>query len=134
MTYARVRLDTLFIAPPPPAALALARRPHAVVVPSGDEWGDIRLTNGIGVSDRMMVGGAAAFRADAQVLLLPARTLTRNLDAMVRPPSQPYHHPHLSLTLALTKVWLSMRDNPGGVVHPGYVTEVRPGSTGPGSP
>ena len=91
MTYARVRLDTLFIAPPPPAALALARRPHAVVVPSGDEWGDewmssIRHASGrplssSGVCDRLMVGGAAAFRADAQVLLLPARTLTRNLDA-----------------------------------------------------
>ena len=81
MTYARVRLDTLFIAPPPPAALALARRPHAVVVPSGDQWGDARQPFGVGVSDRMMVGGAAAFRADAQVLLLPARTLTRNLDA-----------------------------------------------------
>ena len=23
-------------------------------------------------------------------------------------------------------MWLSMRDNPGGVVHPGYVTEVCP--------
>ena len=87
-------------------------------MPSGDEWGGGvgGGTNIIGVSDRMMVGGAAAFRADAQVLLLPARTLTRNLDAMVRPPSQPYHHPHLSLTLALTKVWLSMRDNPGRTV------------------
>ena len=85
MTYARVRLDTLFIAAPPLAALALARRPHAVVVPSGDAWGDVNKTGSLGVSDRMMVGGAAAFRADAKVPL-PARTLTRNLEATVRPP------------------------------------------------
>ena len=30
----------------------------------------------------------------------------------------------MTLTLALTKVWLSMCDNPGNIVQPGYVTEV----------
>eukprot|EP00964_Phaeocystis_antarctica_P115703 scaffold79669_cov60-Phaeocystis_antarctica.AAC.1 len=92
MTYARVRLDTLFIAPPPPAALALARRPHAVVVPSGDEWGDARQPVGVGVSDRMMVGGAAAFRADAQktprVIRLGSDKLTINLCLILLRPTQ----------------------------------------------
>jgi hypothetical protein len=139
MTYARVRLDTLFLAAPPLAALALARLHDAVVVPSGDEWGDKRSTNSsMGVSDRMMVGGAAAFRADAQVLL-PARTLdaTPTLkDTGWPPPSRItlLTSPHLDLTLTLTKVWISMRDNPGGIVQAGYVTEVRPGSTLPLSP
>ena len=60
-------------------------------MPSGDEWGGGvgGGTNIIGVSDRMMVGGAAAFRADAQVLLLPARTLTRTGLSRIIPLTSP---------------------------------------------
>lgn len=85
-TYARLRLDTLLLSPLPMALLAAAaRRSDAVVVPSGDEWGGEEMEEG--VCDRMVVGGAAAFRADA-------------------------------------RLWLTMRDNPAGLVPPGFVTEV----------
>ena len=85
-TYARLRLDTQLLGPLPMALLATASsRSDVVVVPNGDEWGGDDMEEG--VCDRMAVGGAAAFRADA-------------------------------------RLWLTMRDNPGGVVPAGFVTEV----------
>ena len=57
-TFARVRSDSMYFAPLPlPASL----QPDVVVVPAGDQWGH----DGSGVSDRMVIGGRAAFEADA---------------------------------------------------------------------
>ena len=65
--YARVRLDSMFFAKVPPL-LRLADVLHGprriIIVPTGDRWG---AASDAGISDRMIVGGAEAFQADAEV-------------------------------------------------------------------
>ena len=65
--YARLRLDSLFFLPLPRSMLEAAAAPMVAVVPTGDAWGVEETVGGIGVCDRMLVGGFHAFEADARM-------------------------------------------------------------------
>jgi len=67
--YARLRLDSLFLAPLPRIMLEAAAAPMVAVVPAGDAWGVEGTLGGVGVCDRMLVGGFHAFEADARMWL-----------------------------------------------------------------
>jgi hypothetical protein len=78
--YARLRLDSLFLAPLPRSMLEAS--PNVAIVPAGDAWGQ----SPQGLCDRMLVGGFREFEADA-------------------------------------RLWVTFRDNPEGIIEPGYITE-----------
>ena len=54
--YARLRLDSLFLAPLPRIMLEAAAAPMVAVVPAGDAWGVEGTLGGVGVCDRMLAG------------------------------------------------------------------------------